>query len=118
MTRFDAVVAAVAEAVCAEAARGGPALLAAPYDDAARFAAAQVRRMPVHLRAPVMLLTLSFDLAGVVRTGRSLAALDTESRVRRLAAWRASSFGPCRSLARLYETLCLFRLFARLEARS
>ncbi|MCX5796366.1 MAG: hypothetical protein NTY77_12815 [Elusimicrobia bacterium] len=108
------IVSAVVDSVCRGLAPGEP-VLAAPYDDVARFVDEQVGRMPSPQGLGVRLLAKAFDLSAFPSCGELFHRLGPELRSARLAAWRASPLSFCRMFVRLHESLVVFRLYSRLD---
>jgi hypothetical protein len=81
-----------------------------------RFVLAQQDRMPDYLRWPFRILTILFDLFGLVYAGRLFRSQDQATRWRQIEAWRtAPFFSPARDFIRFYESLVLYRWYAEHE---
>lgn len=116
MSRVEAVLSALAYTFCARAAGEQPEL-GAPYNDAARFLAAELAAAPDFLRPGLRGLTLLFDWSSLPRTGARFHRLPQAERLRRVEAWRGSALAPFRDLMRLWESLSLYALYARVDGR-
>ncbi len=91
------------------------------WNDTARFVLAQHARMPDYLRLPLKVLTLLFVVWSGFPRLASYRSLDPDSRWRRTARMRGSSFGPFRELIRFYEGLAIVGFheeLARAEAAT
>ena len=81
-----------------------PPGVAAPPEAAARFVVEQHARMPDYFRLGVRMLTIAFALSWL----RPFHRLTPSARARRIARWRSSRLGPCRTLIKFYESLAAF----------
>lgn len=81
-----------------------PPGVAEPPDAVARFVLDQHARMPDYFRLGVRLLTIAFALSWL----QPFPRLTFDARARRVARWRNSRFGPCRTLIKFYESLAAF----------
>ncbi|NEO84105.1 MAG: hypothetical protein F6J87_07605 [Spirulina sp. SIO3F2] len=86
-----------------------------PHNEVVRFVIAQTGQMPDFFRLPIALLTLSFDLWGIVQGGAPFHCLPHQRRDRQIQSWRNSPLSPCRDLIRLYESLTIFCWYAMAE---
>ena len=77
-------------------------------NEVVRFLLAQHSRAPDYTRLPLRLLTLAFDAAAVVRTGKAFCRLGHGRRWRRIQRWRGSRLGPCRDLMQFYESFAVY----------
>lgn len=90
--------------------------------DVEAFLAAQIAAMPAHLRLPVRLALIGFELLPLARRGRRFSALGLETRRKILQRWGSSRLGPKRDLVRLIRSSALYayldheRVRAQLEA--
>ena len=77
------------------------------------FARAQIRSLPIYMRAGVWALACIFEICALLREGRRFAHLSESAREAQLRAWRRSRFAPFRDFVALCEGLVWFRRFAR-----
>lgn len=116
--RFEAVASAMCYsfigAYFAEAAhQPGPV-----WNRTTGFVLRQHARMPDYMRAPLVALTLLFDLCCLVTTRRSFRSLGPAARWRKIENARRSSLGHFRDLVRFYESLAVMGFHAALDERS
>ena len=83
----------------------------------AMFVAAQVRRMPDHLRSPLRLATLVFASFAFLHAGRPFHLASDVQRRRQVGWWRRCP-GPPRDLIRFYENLIVYGWFASEEEHA
>src|SRR5690348_17188646 len=84
-----------------------------PYNDLTCFLLEQLHRMPDYLRPPMGILTLGFDLFGIVRGGGLFHSRDVAKRAAQLAAWKKSQLSFQRDFVRYYESLASLSLYSR-----
>lgn len=84
-----------------------------PYNDLTQFVLRQHGRMTDHLRAPMAVATLGFDVLGLLSSGKLFHRLPPNERLRLLNGWKNSTVGFKRDLVRFYESLTLLGLFSR-----
>ena len=78
------------------------------HNEVVRFVGQQHRSMPDFLQFPIMVLTLVFDLWGIVRRGSLFHRLPHTERWDQIESWQNSPLGFCRDLIRFYESLTVF----------
>jgi hypothetical protein len=83
-----------------------------PHNDVVHFVLQQHSRMPDFLRFPIIVLTLAFDLWGIVQGGHLFHRSPHSTRWRQIHSWRESRIACCRDLIRFYESLTLFGWYA------
>jgi hypothetical protein len=104
MVSFDHVVGSLTESILLDrsvssAHTGRPAC-----DAATRFVLEQCERMPDYMRLPFKTLTMAFDMAAILNTGRPFHSLPLEHRRRQIQSWRGSAVGVRRDFIKFYET--------------
>ena len=77
---------------------------------ATSFCMRQRARLAVHIKVPVIFMTLALTWAPVMRGKQRFHRLDQVERARVIARWRSSRLQPLRSLIRFYEALAQFAL--------
>lgn len=73
-------------------------------------------QMPDFMRLPIRLLTVCFNLSGLLHGGQLFRHMPDDARTQRILAWKHSRVGLCRNLIRFYESL--FLLIALQEQES
>lgn len=111
---FHDAVSALAYSV-AERHAGDPALQS-PHNDLTQFILRQHARMTDHLRAPLLLATLGFDLAGLLR-GKRFHSQTPGHRQRQIETWKHGKLGFQRDLIRFHESLATLALYDRLTTQ-
>ena len=76
-----------------------------PNNSAVNFVIEQQNRMPDYLQFPLFILTLIFDIWGLLRTGLFFHSQSPSMRQQQIQAWKNSRFQICRDLIRFYESL-------------
>ena len=76
-----------------------------PHNSAVNFVIEQQNRMPDYLQFPLFILTLIFDIWGLLRTGLFFHSQSPSMRQQQIQAWKNSRFQICRDLIRFYESL-------------
>ena len=76
-----------------------------PNNSAVNFVIEQQNRMPDYLRLPLLILTLIFDIWGLLRTGLCFHSQSPSVRQQLIQVWKNSPFQICRDLMRFYESL-------------
>ncbi len=76
------------------------------------FVAAQIERMPVHLRTAMIGLATAFDVGAIARFGRPFHKLDPERRQSYLASWKRSNVATFRDFVRFHRSLAVFALYS------
>lgn len=76
-----------------------------PHNSIVNFVIEQQNRMPDYLRLPLLILTLIFDIWGLLRTGSLFHSQSPSGRQQLIQAWKNSPFQICRDLMRFYESL-------------
>lgn len=89
--------------------------LAFPHNNVVRFVLQQHSRMTDFLQLPIVILTLAFDLWGLVRRGALFHRLPHPTRWHQIRGWQNSPIGVCRDLIRFYESLSVFGWYASTE---
>ncbi len=89
-----------------------------PHNQIVLFVLQQHQRMPDYLKLPIMLLTLIFDLGGIVRTGSLFHLQSDQIRWQQINSWRQSSLGIFQDLIRFYESLVMFSWEAKRYEQS
>ncbi|MBW4633812.1 MAG: hypothetical protein KME30_18495 [Iphinoe sp. HA4291-MV1] len=79
-----------------------------PHNQVVNFVLEQHSRMPDFLQFPIVCLTLTFDLAGIIQGGSLFHTKPPTQRWRQIESWKNSSIGTCRDLIRFYESLVVF----------
>jgi choline dehydrogenase-like flavoprotein len=110
---FHDTVSALAYSAAQTRADASAPGLQAPYNDLTQFVLSQHARMAEYLRAPLIAATLGFDVMSLVRHGCRFHKLPPLLRGGQLEAWRKSSIGIKRDLARYFDSLALFELHSR-----
>lgn len=118
MSWFGRVVSALAYSLAQNLVSPDEPLLAAPYNDTARFVEGQIGRMSSPLIYGIKSLTLAFDICAWARCGSLFHRLRHADRMARIEAWRRSPWPACRQFVRLYESLTAYGIYARLEAAA
>ena len=75
-----------------------------------------IGRMPRHLAAAMLLLTVAFDWSGLLRTMRRFHRQSPVARRGHLNGWRRSRIGVCREFVQFYEQLALFVYYSQPQA--
>lgn len=81
------------------------------------FVLDQHARMPDYLRLPLFLLTLLFNVCGVLYGGTLFHRMAHPERQRQIEAWRRSRVAPLRDFVRFHESLAIFCWYSMLSAR-
>src|SRR5271154_2472145 len=110
-TWFQDTVSALAYAIAQNRSEAGRADLQAPYNDLTQFILRQHACMAGYLRAPLLAATLGFDASSILQTAHTFHKLAPGTRLRQIEAWRDSSIGFKRDLARYFESLSLLALY-------
>jgi choline dehydrogenase-like flavoprotein len=76
-------------------------------DKTTGFVLGQMGRMPDFLKGPLIFLTLTFDLVGLIKGNSLFRRLPLSGRIHQLNRWRQSYLAPCRNLIRFYDTLII-----------
>ena len=76
-----------------------------PNNSVVNFVIEQQNRMPDYLRFPLFILTLIFDIWGLLRTGLFFHAQSPSVRQQQIQSWKSSPLQICRDLIRFYESL-------------
>jgi hypothetical protein len=71
----------------------------------------RIRMMPRFIGLPMVLLTVLFDLFGVLVSGRPFHRHGLEGRRRVLERWRSLPFGFCAGFADFYQKMSTFAYF-------
>src|SRR6266705_1951617 len=114
---FHDVVSALVYSL-AEGHASSHAALNPPYNDLTRFVLRQHAQMPDYLRAPMLAVTIGFDLLGIMRTGHLLHSRPAAVRAKQIAAWKNSRLSIQRDLIRYYESLATLALYSREAQRA
>lgn len=64
--------------------------------------------MPKFLGIPMLILTLKFDLYGILICGRRFQKQSVQQREKQIRHWKNSIFGPCRDFIDFYQKLIFF----------
>lgn len=110
---FHDAVSALACSLAEQHAAGGNPTLQAPHNDLTQFILREHARMTSYLRAPMLLATLCYDLAGLAR-GQRFHSQSPEQRRWQIEVWKRSKFGFQRDLMRFHESLGTLALYDRL----
>ena len=111
LTHFESIVSALGYSLAREQASED--LHEPPYNDVVRFLLLATSRMSDFLRPPMVVLTILFNLAGLLHSRRLFHRQSHLSRPRQIQSWRTSRFGFCRDFIKFYEGLAVYVLFAR-----
>jgi hypothetical protein len=76
--------------------------------DVQRFVADGIRRMPIHLRVGVGLVSVLLRVGCLLRYGRAFGRLAPEKRAAAVRSWAASPVDPIRQYHRLIRSLVVF----------
>src|SRR5437868_1504335 len=106
-------VSALSYAIAATHAKANDPAQKAPYNDLTHFILQQQNQLPDFLQTPMRMLTLGFDLTGILKTGRLFHSRSEASRAKQIANWKKSSLSFQRDLIRYYESLATFALYNR-----
>ncbi len=104
---FRDTVSALCHTVVEERCLAGIGSAAPEANSVVQFVLAQHARMPDFLRAPVVVLTLMFDLQCILKHGAPFRRLDCDQRIQHVRDWRLSRLGFRRDFVRLYESLAV-----------
>lgn len=85
--------------------KDSPILQYFPNNSVVNFVIEQQNRMPDYLRLPLLILTLIFDIWGLLRTGSFFHSQSPSVRQQLIQVWKNSRFQICRDLMRFYESL-------------
>lgn len=96
----------------------GQPLFDPPYNDVAEFVFRQWHQMPDYLRLPMMLLTLGYDVLGVLRNRKVYHLRELTARLDHLKNSKLSKLGLERDLVRYYESLGTLALFSRVNSAT
>lgn len=80
-------------------------------NEVVRFVLQQHGRMSDFLQLPIVVLTLTFDMWGIVQGGALFHRSPPSVRWLQIQSWRRSPIGFCRDLIRFYESLVLFSYY-------
>lgn len=78
----------------------------------------KLENMPRYLGAPMLGMTLAFDLLGVAHNGARFHKQSPEQQKRQLAAWRDAVVPPCRDFVAFYEKMGNFVYFSHVEEQG
>ena len=81
------------------------------------FVLQQHSNMPDFFRLPIIILTLIFDLWGLLRRGTLFHRLPHESRWHQIQGWKNSPISVCRDLIRFYESLTIFSWYSNISGQ-
>jgi hypothetical protein len=86
------------------------------YDDVIGFVLEQMRKMPVFLRYPILMVTLIFGISRLVADGSVFHMRPQQRRRLQVERWRRSKFGPIRDFIKFYTSLVVIALYSRHES--
>ena len=107
------VIAALAESFLPEGTAANPGSTAAKV---VGFLQCKLRDMPGYLSTPIIMMTLMFDLFGIVLAGRPFRSMTPAQRARQVRLWKNSPISVLRDFIRFYESLSLFAYYSLLDA--
>lgn len=81
------------------------------HNEVVRFVLQQHSRMSDFLQLPIVVLTLIFDMWGIVQGGALFHRSPPLVRWLQIQSWRRSPIVFCRDLIRFYESLVLFSYY-------
>lgn len=84
------------------------------HDDVARKVRGKFKLMPVLVAAPILVLTLVFELSARARFGKASGRLDDRQRATLIGLWRRAPLGLLRDLVKVHERLNTFVYFGTL----
>ena len=108
MRYFENTASAICYSIIHQRCQANTSELALSYNKVVRFVLQQYSRMPDFLRFPIVMLTLAFDLWGLVRRGTLFHRLPHSTRWDQIQSWQNSPIRVCRDLIRFYEGLTVF----------
>ncbi|HAO10840.1 MAG TPA: hypothetical protein DCQ51_06635 [Planktothrix sp. UBA8407] len=76
-----------------------------PNNSVVNFVIQQQNRMPDYLQFPLFILTLIFDIWGLLGTGLFFHSQSPSMRQLQIESWKNSPLQICRDLIRFYESL-------------
>ncbi|MGL5082118.1 MAG: hypothetical protein ACRC8A_11590 [Microcoleaceae cyanobacterium] len=103
--RFTAIVSAICYSLIDKHCRFYQNEHHFPHNKVVHFVLGQHLRMPDYLQFPILILTLIFDIIGVLQGNRPFHHQSPQVRSQQIDLWRNSSIGFCRDLIRFYESL-------------
>ena len=78
----------------------------------------KVRNMPRHLALAMSLLTMLFDLQGVIRSGARFVSQSNVSQQRQIQQWRSSRIVTLREFIQFYEKLLAFIYYSLIDSNT
>ncbi|MBL8012246.1 MAG: hypothetical protein JNN05_00215 [Candidatus Omnitrophica bacterium] len=81
----------------------------------ARYTILKMLGMPAFLRLPMIILTMAFDVCGLLFGGKMFRYLSYEKQRQQFLVWQKSSIGPCRDLIMFYQKMGIFIYFSFAE---
>lgn len=85
--------------------KSSPILQHFPNNSVVNFVIEQQNRMPDYLQFPLLILTLIFDIWGLLRTGSFFHSQSPSVRQLQIQSWKNSPLQICRDVIRFYESL-------------
>jgi hypothetical protein len=92
--------------------RSDPARAAPFLNLVAADVVGMVRRMPPHLRCPIVALTYLFNLSSILPYRKTFRVLGPIDRGKRLQKWRISRWSVFSRLVGFYESLVVLNLYS------
>ncbi len=108
LINFKATVSAICYSIIQERGKLDVSKSDFPNNRVVAFVLHQHGQMPDYLKLPIFLLTLIFDLWGIVTAGKVFHCLPHVIRWRQIQAWQNSPIALCRDVIRFYESLVVF----------
>ena len=115
---FEYTASAICYSIIHQRCQPTSSLLAFPHNEVVGFVLQQHSRMPDYLRLPIVVLTLVFDLWGILQGGALFHRLPHSVRWHQIDLWQSSPIGFCRDLIRFYESLTVFGWYSRTGVKN
>lgn len=109
---FQHTASALCYSIIDQRCEPGNSTLTFHHNEVVHFVLQQYSRMPDFLQLPIVVLTLIFDMWGIVQGGTLFHRSPPSVRWLQIQSWRRSPIGFCRDLIRFYESLALFSYYA------
>jgi hypothetical protein len=111
-SRFQNTASALCYSIIEQRCESASSALTFHHNKVVCFVLQQHSRMSDFLQLPIVVLTLIFDLWGIVQGGTLFHRLPPSVRWLQIESWRRSPIGACRDLIRFYESLTIFSYYA------
>ena len=109
---MEKIVLSIAQAVLSQALGRAIAVDDPHMAQTGRTLYARIRRMPVIVMCPMMVLTAAFDVFGLCAAGRLFHHADAAQRSRQITQWKNSPVSLCREFVGFYEKMAAFIYFS------